>query len=400
MAESAADTLNEIFGRTGSGPLSGVVVADFSRVLAGPYCTMLLADMGATVIKVESPEGDDARTWKPPVRDEESTFFLSVNRNKHSITLDFNDSSDLALAQQLAARADIVVENFKPQGLERYGLDYAAIADLNPTVIYASITGFGTGAGAALPGYDLLVQAASGMMSLTGGQETEPYRAGLAMFDVITGLHASTGILGALHHRTTTGEGQHVELNLLSSALSGMVNQSAAYVTGGVIPTRMGNEHPSLYPYEPMLTGDGRLVIAAANNGQFARLCAALDVPHLARDHRFSSAEQRNAHRSELRNLLEAQLAARSAKEWFPILSGAGLPCAPIQDVKGGVDLADRLGLDPVVLPGRSERQIPTVRHPVSFSRTPATYDLAPPMLGSSSELVRGWLAQQLAAAR
>ncbi|MBP2217546.1 CaiB/BaiF CoA-transferase family protein [Arthrobacter sp. CAN_C5] len=400
MAEAAADTLNEIFGRTGSGPLSGVVVADFSRVLAGPYCTMLLADMGATVIKVESPDGDDARTWKPPVRDEESTFFLSVNRNKHSITLDFNEPSDLALAQQLAARADIVVENFKPHGLERYGLDYAAIADLNPTVIYASITGFGTGAGAALPGYDLLVQAASGMMSLTGGQETEPYRAGLAMFDVITGLHASTGILGALHHRTTTGEGQRVELNLLSSALSGMVNQSAAYVTGGVIPTRMGNEHPSLYPYEPMLTGDGRLVIAAANNGQFARLCAVLEVPELAQDQRFSSAEQRNAHRSELRILLEVQLAARSAEEWFPLLSGAGLPCAPIQDVKGGVDLADRLGLDPVVLPGENERQIPTVRHPVSFSRTPATYDLAPPMLGSSSDLVRGWLAQQLTAAR
>lgn len=400
MAEAAADTLNEIFGRTGSGPLSGVIVADFSRVLAGPYCTMLLADMGATVIKVESPAGDDARTWKPPVRDEESTFFLSVNRNKHSITLDFNEPSDLALAQQLATRADIVVENFKPHGLERYGLDYAAIADLNPTVVYASITGFGTGAGAALPGYDLLVQAASGMMSLTGGQETEPYRAGLAMFDVITGLHASTGILGALHHRTATGEGQHVELNLLSSALSGMVNQSAAYVTGGVIPTRMGNEHPSLYPYEPMLTGDGRLVIAAANNGQFARLCTVLEVPELAQDQRFSSAEQRNTHRSELRILLEAQLAARSAEEWFPLLSGAGLPCAPIQDVKGGVDLADRLGLEPVVLPGGTERQIPTVRHPVSFSRTPATYDLAPPMLGSSSDLVRGWLAQQLAAAR
>lgn len=400
MTAAAAATLNQIFGRTGTGPLSGIVVADFSRVLAGPYCTMLLADMGATVIKVESPDGDDARTWKPPVREEESTFFLSVNRNKHSITLDFNDAGDLALAVQLAGRADILVENFKPGSLDRYGLDYSSIAGLNPDVIYASITGFGTGAGAALPGYDLLVQAASGMMSLTGDQDTEPYRAGLAMFDVITGLHASTGILGALHHRTITGEGQRVELNLLSSALSGMVNQSAAYVTGDVIPTRMGNEHPSLYPYEPMLTGDGRLVIAAANNGQFVRLCAALDAPHLAHDPRFASAEARNAHREPLRILLEEQLAGRSAAEWFPILSGAGLPCAPIQDVKGGVDLAQRLGLEPVVLPREGERQVPTVRHPVRFSRTPAGYELAPPELGSSSNLVRSWLASQLADAR
>lgn len=399
MTESASAKLNDMFGRTGSGPLSGLVVADFSRVLAGPYCTMLLADMGATVIKVESPEGDDARTWKPPVHDDESTFFLSVNRNKHSIALDFNDAADLALAQQLAARADIMVENFKPTGLERYGLDYAAVAEHNPQVIYASITGFGTGPGAGLPGYDLLVQAASGMMSLTGDQSTEPFRAGLAMFDVITGLHASTGILGALHHRTVTGEGQHVELNLMSSALSGMVNQSAAYVTGGVVPTRMGNEHPSLYPYEPMLTGDGRLVIAAANNGQFARLCKALDVPELADDPRFITAEQRNAHRTDLRVLLEEQLAARSAEEWFPILSGAGLPCAPIQDVKGGVEFAERLGLEPVVLPSPLERQIPTVRHPVEFSRTPATYELAPPVLGSSSDLVRSWLSAQMAGA-
>lgn len=399
MNTLAADRLNEVFGRTGSGPLSGIIVADFTRILAGPYCTMLLADMGATVIKVESPEGDDARSWKPPVRDEEATFFLSVNRNKHSIVLDFNDAEDAALARRLAARADIMVENFKPNGLKRYGLDYESVADLNSAIIYSSITGFGTLGGAELPGYDLLVQAASGMMSLTGDEDTEPYRAGLALFDVITGLHASTGIVGALHHRDQTGEGQHVELNLLSSALSGMVNQSAAYVTGGVVPTRMGNEHPSLYPYEPMLTGDGRLVIAATNNGQFAKLCQALEVPELISDTRFGTAEQRNVHRAELRILLEERLAARSAAEWFPVLSGVGLPCAPIQDVKGGVELAARLGLEPVVLPASGERQIPTVRHPVKFSKTPASYELAPPALNSSSDLVRSWLTKQLAVA-
>ncbi|WP_104191302.1 CaiB/BaiF CoA-transferase family protein [Cryobacterium sp. Y82] len=393
MDESgAAKKLHSIFGRPGGGPLSGIIVADFSRVLAGPYCTMLLADMGATVIKVESLQGDDTRGWIPPVRDDEATFYLSVNRNKHSIALDLNDPADLAVAHELAARADVLVENFKPGGLDRFFLDYDSVVIRNPKVIYASITGFGTGAGAGLPGYDLLVQAVSGMMSLTGGQDTEPYRAGLAMFDVITGLHAGMGVLGALHHKDLTGSGQRVELNLLSSALSGMVNQSAAYVTGGVIPTRMGNEHPSLYPYEPMPTGDGMLIIAAGNNSQFARLCTALDIPETATDARFNSPQQRNSNRGPLREILQLQLLQRSAADWFEFLSDLGLPCAPIQDVKGGIELAERLGLEPVVLAGTGDRRIPTVRHPVTFSQTPVTYDLAPPHLNESSALVRSWL--------
>ncbi|WP_371875917.1 CaiB/BaiF CoA transferase family protein [Pseudarthrobacter sp. SSS035] len=225
--------VDEVFGRSGSGPLSGIVIADFSRVLAGPYATMLLADMGATVIKVEGADGDDTRTYMPPVRDGEATFFLSVNRNKHSIALDLKDPKDLEVARDLVRASDVMIENFKPGNMERLGLDYAIAAELNPEIIYTSITGFGTGAGAHIPGYDLLVQAASGMMSLTGDQDTQPFRAGVALFDVITGLHAAIGILGALHHKDQTGEGQLVELNLLNSALSGMVNQSAAYVTGG-----------------------------------------------------------------------------------------------------------------------------------------------------------------------
>lgn len=380
-------------GRSLGGPLSGMVIADFTRVLAGPYATMLLADMGATVIKVESPEGDDSRGWKPPIRDGESTFYLSVNRNKHSIALDFKDDADLAVAQDLAARADVVVENFKPGGLEQFSLDYDAVAALNPDVVYASITGFGTAGGAGLPGYDLLVQAVSGMMSVTGGQDTEPYRAGLALFDVITGLHTAIGILGAVHHRTATGEGQHLELNLLISALSGMVNQSAAYVTGGVIPTRMGNEHPSLYPYEPFQTGEGTLIIAAGNNGQFRRLCEALDLPDVPADPRFATAQERNANREPLRLLLQDKLARLSAGEWFEQLSAIGLPCAPIQDVKGGVETAERLGLNPVALAGTGQRRVPTLRHPVEFSKTPVSYDLAPPRLNESSQLVRDWLA-------
>lgn len=389
----AASRLNQAFGRSGSGPLSGVVVADFTRVLAGPYCTMLLADMGATVIKVESPQGDDTRGWKPPVRDDEATFYLSVNRNKHSIVLDFRDESDLEVARELAARADVLVENFKPGGLEQFKLDYDSVSVLNPDVIYASITGFGTAGGAGLPGYDLLVQAVSGMMSLTGGQDTEPYRAGLAIFDVITGLHASIGILGALHHKDNTGQGQLVELNLLSSALSGMVNQSAAYVTGGLVPTRMGNEHPSLYPYEPMPTGDGMLIVVAGNNGQFTKLCDALGIPEVAADPRFGNPQERNANREELRPILQGRLAERSAAEWFEHLSGLGLPCAPIQDVKGGIELARKLGLEPVVMAGNGERRIPSVRHPVAFSQTPVSYELAPPELNASSDLVRTWLA-------
>ena len=388
-----ASRLNQAFGRSGSGPLSGLVVADFTRVLAGPYCTMLLADMGATVIKVESPQGDDTRGWKPPVREDEATFYLSVNRNKHSIVLDLKDESDLEVAHELAAKADVLVENFKPGGLDQFKLDYDCVSALNPNVIYASITGFGTAGGADLPGYDLLVQAVSGMMSLTGGQDTEPYRAGLAIFDVITGLHASIGILGALHHKDNTGQGQRVELNLLSSALSGMVNQSAAYVTGGVVPTRMGNEHPSLYPYEPMPTGDGMLIVVAGNNGQFTKLCAALGIPEIAADPRFGNPQERNANREELRPILQGRLAARSAAEWFEYLSALGLPCAPIQDVKGGIELARKLGLEPVVMAGNGERRIPSVRHPVAFSQTPVSYELAPPELNASSDLVRTWLA-------
>ena len=233
-----------------SGPLSGLVVADFSRVLAGPYCTMLLADLGADVIKVESPEGDDTRHWVPPVSDSGvGTYYLAVNRNKRSIALDFADPDDNAVAHALAARADVFIHNFKPGGLTRFGLDYDSVHANNPGIVYCSISGFGSGAGASIPGYDLLVQGISGLMSLTGAPDGPPYRAGVAVFDVMAGMHSAIGILAALHHRDQTGQGQQIEINLLSSALSALVNQTSAYVAGGVVPTRMGNAHLSLYPY-------------------------------------------------------------------------------------------------------------------------------------------------------
>lgn len=385
-------TLDDLPAHSGQGPLSGLIVADFGRVLAGPYCTMLLADMGATVIKVESPAGDETRAWMPPVHEGESTYYLSINRNKFSVKLDFGDPDDLQVARELAARADVMIENFKPGGLKKFGLDYDSVAATNPSVVFASITGFGTSGGANLPGYDLLVQAASGLMSLTGGPDTEPFRAGVAVIDVFTGMHACIGILAALNHRQTTGEGQHVEVNLLSSALSGLVNQTGAYVIAGVVPTRMGNEHPSIYPYEPITTGDGEIVLAIGNDRQFRVLCEQLDVPDLVVDPRFARAPDRSRNRLELRPLLEAALSSNTASEWFDKLSAAGIPCAPIQDVAAGVQLAESIGLEPIIHAGVGEESMPGVRNPIRFSRTPATYDKAPPALGADTDQVRRWL--------
>ena len=375
-----------------TGPLAGIVVADFSRILAGPYCTMLLADLGATVIKVEAPVGDDTRSWSPPSRGDDATYYLAINRNKSSIALDLKDAEDLKVAHRIASVADVFIENFKPGGLQRFGLDYDSVAATNPGIIYSSISGFGTKGGAGLPGYDLLVQALSGLMSLTGSPDGPPFRAGISVFDVMTGMHSGLGILAALHHRAETGLGQHVETNLMSSALSGLVNQTSAYVAGDFIPQRMGNAPLSLFPYEPLPTGDGELIVVAGNNGQFVKLCAALGLPELSSDPRFSTPAKRNHEREELRPLLLEQLARHTAQEWFAILTEAGIPCAPIQDVAQGVQLAERLGLDPVVLAGTGEHAIPTIRNPITFSRTPPSYDLAPPRLDGDRSAVLAWL--------
>lgn len=390
-AESPAhERLDDFLPRAGSGPLTGQIVVDFSRVLAGPYSTMMLADLGATVIKVEGPKGDDTRHWAPPVRDDDATYYLSINRNKYDIVLDFADPDDLAVAQTLAARADIIVENFKPGGLKKFDLDYDSVTTANPEVVYASITGFGPQN--PLPGYDLLVQAMSGFMSVTGSPEGSPYRAGVAVFDVITGLHTTIGILAAIQHRTLTGEGQLVETNLMSSAMSGLANQSGAYAAVGANPTRMGNAHPSLYPYQPMETKSGEIIIAAANDGQFAALAEVVGRPDWAVDERFAEAKTRNANRDQLElELLEA-LKAHTAQEWFEKLSAVGLPCAPINSIAQGVERAEELGLDPIVPTGSEERTIPTIRNPITLSESEVAYDLAPPELGADSDRVRAWL--------
>ncbi|MCA2213090.1 CaiB/BaiF CoA transferase family protein [Jidongwangia harbinensis] len=370
------------------GPLSGLLVADFSRILAGPYATMLLADLGAQVVKVESPAGDDTRTWMPPVRDSVSTYYLGINRNKRSIALDLKNPDDVTVAQNLAARADVMIENFRPGGLRRFGLDYDTVSTGNNKIVYASISGFGTGAGADYPGYDLMVQAISGLMSLTGDPDGPPYRAGISVFDVMAGLHASIGILAALRHREISGAGQHVEVNLLSSALSGLVNHSSGYVAGGTVPFRMGNAHPSLFPYEPLPTADGDLIVITGNDGQFRKLCQVLDLPDLPDDPRFGRNQDRTANRAELRPLLVERLSKRTKDEWFRDLLAAGVPCAPINTIDGGVALAEELGLDPVVTVG----DVPGVRNPITFSATPAGYELPPPALNEHGEEIRAWL--------
>jgi crotonobetainyl-CoA:carnitine CoA-transferase CaiB-like acyl-CoA transferase len=376
-----------------SGSLDGIRIADFGRVLAAPYATMLLADLGAEVVKVEGPRGDDTRSWVPPVHDGVSTYFLGINRNKRSVVLDFTDESDAVLARELARRADIVVENFRPGGLAKYGLDYDTVAASNPRVLYASISGFGSGdQGRALPGYDLIVQAISGLMSLTGDPGGPPYRAGISVFDVMAGLHAVIGILAALHHRHSSGVGQHVEVNLLASALSGLVNHSSAYVAGGVVPYRMGNSHPSLFPYEPLPCADGDLIITAGNDGQFRKLVEVLGVPELADDPRFGRNQDRTAHRAELRPLLVERLQTRSKLDWFHDIIGAGVPCGPINTIDGGVAFAEEVGLDPVIELGPEEAPVRSVRNPITLSATPADYRRPPPGLGEHDAEIRAWL--------
>ncbi|MFI1566894.1 CaiB/BaiF CoA transferase family protein [Streptomyces sp. NPDC020490] len=371
--------------------LSGIVVADFGRVLAAPYVTMLLADLGAEVIKIERPgAGDDTRAWGPPYADGEATYFLGVNRNKRSVALDLTDAHGRRAAQEIAARADVLVENFRPGTMDRLGLGYDTLRTLNPKLVYCSVTGFGAGRGAALPGYDLLVQAMGGLMSVTGEPDGHPTKAGVALVDVITGLHAGMGILAALRHRERTGQGQRVEVSLLTSLLSALTNQASAYVAGGVVPRAMGNRHPSIAPYEVVDAQDRPLVLAVGNDRQFTALCAELGLPELARDPRFATNPARVAHRTELLAALDGPLRSRPADEWFEALTAAGVPCGPINDLAAAFALADGLGLEARVRiddPHR-DRPVEQVANPIRLDVTPAAYRSAPPRLGEHTEEV------------
>ena len=367
---------------TGVGALDGVRVADFSRVLAAPYATMLLADLGADVVKVERPGGgDETRGWGPPWSRGESTYFLGVNRNKSSRVIDLRSPSGQGEARELVAGCDVVIENFRTGTMERFGLGYDQLALDQPGLVYCSVTGFGSGTGADLPGYDLVVQAVGGLMSVTGDAESGPTKAGVAVVDVIAGLHATIGVQAALRHRDRTGEGQRVEVNLLSSLLSALTNQSSAYVETGQPPAPLGNRHASIAPYEVFATADRPLAVAAANDKLFALLAGALGQPQLAADPRFATNAARVEHRRLLGAELEDRLRTETADHWFERLTAVGVPCGPINDLGQAMALADRLGLDPVTEiddpdRGGTSRQ---VSHPIRFSRTPATYRCAPP---------------------
>jgi crotonobetainyl-CoA:carnitine CoA-transferase CaiB-like acyl-CoA transferase len=363
-------------GADARGPLAGIRVADFSRVLAGPYATMLLGDLGADVVKVERPpHGDDTRAWGPPfAADGTATYFQSVNRNKRSVWWDLARADDVAAARRLAAGADVLVENFAPGTMARFGLGYDQLRRDNPGLVYASISGFGSGSGAGLPGYDLLVQAMGGLMSITGPGPEQPTKVGVALVDVVTGLHAVVGILAALHERTASGAGQQVEVTLLGSLLSALVNQVQGVVSGGPAPRPMGNAHPSIAPYETLPTAAGTLALAVGNDRQFAAACAVLGLP-LADDPRFATNPARVAHRDTLIPLLTTALASGTAQHWADALTGAGVPAGPVNDIPAALALAGQLGLDPVV----DACGTPTVACPISLSRTPATYRSSPP---------------------
>ncbi|MFF9814894.1 CaiB/BaiF CoA transferase family protein [Streptomyces sp. NPDC014006] len=375
-------------------PLAGVLVADFGRVLAAPYATMLLADLGADVIKVEHPDtGDDTRAWGPPHAHGEATYYLSVNRNKRSVGLDLRDERDRARARELVRRADVLFENFRPGTMDKYGLGPGPAHELNPGLVYCSVTGFGDGPGAALPGYDLLVQAVGGLMSVTGAEPGQPVKTGVAVVDVLTGLHAAVGVLSALRHRDATGEGQHVQVDLLSCLLSSLVNQAAGYTLAGSVPGILGNRHPSIAPYEVFRAKDRPFVVAVGNDRQFAALCRGLDAPHLAADPRFLSNADRVAHVGELAEGLGAALAQRTAADWFDRLTPLGVPCGPVNDVAQAFDLADTLGLHPrATVTGPDGTPMNLVANPIGLSRTPARYDRRPPRLGEHTDDIRAWL--------
>ncbi|MGW7021824.1 CaiB/BaiF CoA transferase family protein [Streptomyces decoyicus] len=374
--------------------LDGILVADFSRVLAGPLAAATLADLGAEVIKVERPgTGDDTRAWGPPfAADGTAAYFDASNRSKRGLVLDLGDPDDAAAARELARRADVLIENFRPGSLAKYGLDHTATRAANPGLVHCTITGFGSGAGAPLPGYDFVVQAVGGLMSITGEPGGTPLKAGVALVDVLTAKDAATGILAALHHRGRTGQGQLVEVNLLSSLLGSLVNQASGYLATGHDPGPMGNRHPSIAPYETLACRDGQLLaVAVGNDRQFRALAQTLGVPELADDVRFARNQDRVQNRTDLIKALENRLATDTPQNWAARLTPASVPCGPVNSLSEALELAARLGLDPVTPVG--EGRIPQVASPLRLSGTPVAQPAAPPRLDEHGTPLRTWLS-------
>ncbi len=386
--------------------LQGIRVLDLSRVLAGPWASQLLGDLGADVIKVERPgAGDDSRSWGPPwveagdADNRQAAYFQCTNRNKRSITIDMATPEGQAEVRALAARADVVLENFKVGGLKGYGLDYESLKAINPRLIYCSITGFGqTGPYAKRAGYDFLIQGMGGLMSLTGRADGDegagPQKVGVALVDIMTGLYATIGVLAALQHRERSGQGQHVDLALLDVQVATLANQAANYLASGEAPRRLGNAHPNIVPYQDFPTADGDMILAIGNDGQFARFCAIAGHPEWSSDERFATNPARVANRALLIPLLRQATVMRTTAEWIAALEAQAVPCGPINRI-------DQVFADPQVQARGMKIEVahpafgsvPLVANPIRLSATPVQYRIAPPMLGEHSDAVRAdWL--------
>jgi len=372
-------------------PLSGTNVVDFTRVLSGPYCTMLLADMGARVIKIEQPRrGDDTRAWGPPFVKGESSYFLSINRNKESLTLDLKSLSARTIIDSLLERADVLVENFRPGTMERLGLSYEALANKHPRLVYCSISGFGqTGPRSAEPGYDAVMQGEAGLMSITGGADGPPYRLGVAIADIVSGMFAAQGIALALLARVRTGRGQRVDIGMLDATAALLTYQAGIYFATGTTPGRMGNRHPTIVPYETFQAADGDFVVAVGNDEQWRRFCRIIDAEALATDDRFATNTARVINYSALRPLLAEQLRKRSRRDWVDALKAGGVPCGSVRDV---AEVLEDRQLD-------ARGMIETVDHvsagalrvlgvPIKLSDTPGSVRSAPPALGQHTETI------------
>ena len=373
-------------GQSRSGPLAGLRVLDLSRILAGPFATMQLADLGADVIKVEAPgKGDETRRWGPPFApDGTAAYFLAINRNKRAICLDLGRPAAAALARRLALAADVVVDNFLPGRLERFGLDHASLIAANPGIVTCTISGYGgDGPDAGRPGFDFLIQAEGGIMSITGQAGDQPTKVGVAIADLAAGLFATIGVLAALRERDATGRGRRVEVSLLDAQVGLLANQAMNWLVGGVTPGRMGNAHPSISPYESFRTRDGSIAIGVGTDRQFARLAEALGAPEMASDQRFAGNADRVAHRVELKEAVERQLGEHDRQVWLERLATAGVPAAPINSIP-------EVFADPLV----RERAlvevdgVPQVRSPVRVDGRPVAVDSAPPALGRDTDAI------------
>ena len=371
-------------------PLQGIRVLDLSRVLAGPYCTMVLGDLGADVIKVESPEGDETRGWGPPFAAEESAYYLCVNRNKRSIVVNFKTEEGREILYQLVKQSDVLVENFRPGTLRRFSLDYESAATLNPNLIYCSITGFGqTGPLRDRPGYDFMIQAMGGLMSFTGEPDGEPMKVGVAVADLFAGQNAVIAILAALQARSQTGRGQHLDISLFDSQVAMLINVASNYLISGNIPKRYGNAHANIVPYQSFQASDAWFIVAVGNDKQFEKLCGVIGSQELINDLRFTTNADRVNNRRELITILKSIFLQHTASEWLSILEAAGIPCGPINTL-------DKVFADPQVearemLIQMQHSEIGDLRlvgSPLKFSDTPVEYNLPPPRLGDHTEEV------------